>query len=142
MNEPQQNPAGYQLLLVEPSSMIRGLISQVTKELGTIQVHQTGNWKTAHQWMADHPMDALILSGDEPQQAEELLTLLRMSQFCSQPDVAVIGLVSQNDQRTRSRLQALNVERFISVPFKIREVIEALCTLWPAVLHERFRRGL
>lgn len=135
-----QTPAarsGYQLLLVEPSSMVRGLISQVTKELGLAQVHQTSNWKTAHQWMAERHMDALIVSGDEPEHAEELLTLLRMNQFRSSPDVPVVGLVPKGDERTRARLEALNVERFISVPFKIREVVETLYALWPAALHER-----
>lgn len=137
MSGPMHHTQGYQLLLVEQSSMVRSLISQVTQELGLAQVHQTSNWKTAHQWMAQRRMDALIVSGDEPERAEELLTLVRMSQFLCSADVPVIGLVPHSDERTRARLQALNVERFISVPFKIREVVELLYGLWPATLHER-----
>lgn len=133
--------SGYQLLLIEPNSLVRNLIAQVMKDLGLAQVHQTSNWKTAHQWMAERSMDALIVTGDELQHTEELLTLVRMSQFRCSPDVQVIGLVATGDERTRTRLRALNVEQFINVPFKIREVVDALYALWPAALHERLTGG-
>lgn len=132
------SPKGYQLLLIEPSAMVRGLIAKVMQDLGLAQVHQTSNWNTAHEWLKDLSVDAIIVSASEAEKAEELLTLVRMSQFRCDADVPVIAIVPDHDRVTREKLTELNVRQFLSIPFRIRDVADQLYRLWPVRSRQRY----
>ena len=48
---------GYQLLLVEPSSIVRGIIVSVARQLDLVQVHQTSQLATANAWLVERSFD-------------------------------------------------------------------------------------
>lgn len=122
---------GHQLLLVEPSSVIRNIITSAARQLELAQVHQTGNLALANQWLSQRSFDGIILSIYEPGPAIELLTLVRMGQFCCNPAVPVVALVSPGDKRIDRQVAELDVMRTLCVPFRIREVIDVIRVMWP-----------
>lgn len=130
---------GYQILMIESSTMIRGLVVQVARELRVAHVHQTGNWDMARRLLTDQRMDCLIVSADETAKACELLTELRMSLYASPPDVPVIGLLPGPSARIRQSLESHGVTRFLEVPFRIRDVFHSLGGIWPHLHRERIQ---
>lgn len=131
--------SGYQILMVEPSAMIRNLVVQVARELRIAHVHQTGNWVTARRILGEQRMDCLILSADETARACELLQELRMCLFSTAHDIPVVGLLPNASRGTREALEALGVSTFLLVPFRIRDVFDALGALWPHLRRERLQ---
>lgn len=125
------NERGYQLLLVEPSSVVRSIIVSVAKQLDVVSVHQTGNLATANEWLIQRSFDGILLSVDQPGPAMDLLTLIRMGQFRSDQHVPVVALVSPGDKRLAQQLTELDVKRTLSVPFRIREVIDVMRAMLP-----------
>ncbi len=130
---------GYQILMLEPSAMIRNLVVQVARELRVAHVHQTGNWATARRILGEQRVDCIILSADDATKACELLNELRMSLFATAPDIPVIGLLPNASKGTREALEALGVSTFLFVPFRIRDVFDALGALWPHLRRERLQ---
>lgn len=122
---------GHQLLLVEPSSVIRNIIVSAAKQLELAQVHQTGNLALANEWLSHRSFDGIILSIYEPGPAIELLTLVRMGQFRCDPAIPVAALVSPGNKRLDEQVAALDVMRKLPVPFRIREVIDVMRAMWP-----------
>lgn len=122
---------GHQLLLVEPSSVIRNIIVSAAKQLQLAQVHQTGNLSLANEWLSNRSFDGIILSIYEPGPAIELLTLVRMGQFRCDPAVPVVALVSPGNKRLDQQISELDVMRTLPVPFRIREVIDVVRAMWP-----------
>ncbi|WP_342130311.1 hypothetical protein [Hydrogenophaga sp. OTU3427] len=125
------NERGYQLLLVEPSSVVRSIIVSVAKQLDVVSVHQTGNLATANEWLIQRSFDGILLSVDQPGPAMDLLTLIRMGQFRSDQHVPVVALVSPGDKRLAQQLTELDVKRTLPVPFRIREVIDVMRAMLP-----------
>lgn len=122
---------GQQLLLIEPSSLIRGIIVSVAKQLSLAQVHQTGNLATANSWLVERSFDGILMSLDEPRPSLELLTLIRMGQFRCDAQVPVVALLPLGERRLAEQLAELDVKRTLSVPFRIREVVDAMRAMWP-----------
>ena len=122
---------GHQLLLVEPSSVIRNIIVSAAKQLDLAQVHQTGNLSLATEWLSNRSFDGIILSIYEPGPAIELLTLVRMGQFRCDAGVPVAALVSPGNKRLDQQVAELDVMRSLPVPFRIREVIDVMRAMWP-----------
>lgn len=125
-------PRRPQLLMVEPSAMIRNLVVQVARELRVAEFHQTGLWPTAQQLLNAHRMDGLILSTDDASRACALLTLLRQGQLHTPADIPVIALLPATAQGARQALEALGVEHYLHTPFRIRDIFETLGCLWPS----------
>lgn len=122
---------GQQLLLIEPSSLVRGIIVSVAKQLSLAQVHQTGNLATANGWLTERSFDGILVSLDEPRASLELLTLIRMGQFRCDAQVPVVALLPGGERRLGEQLAELDVKRTLTVPFRIREVVDAMRAMWP-----------
>lgn len=123
---------GHQLLLVEPSSMVRGIIVSVARQLELAQVHQTGQLPMAHGWLTERSFDGILMSIEDHRASIELLTLIRMGQFRCDPNIPVVALVHPGEQRMLEQLAELNVTRTLPLPFRIREVVDIMRAMWPA----------
>lgn len=122
---------GYQLLLVEPSSIVRGIIVSVARQLDLVQVHQTSQLATANAWLVERSFDGIILSIEDPRASIELVTLIRMGQFRCDPQVPIVALVHPGERRVLEQLAELDVKRHLTLPFRIREVMSTMRAMWP-----------
>lgn len=129
MNGPGRD---HQLLLVEPSSVIRSIIVSVAKQLGLAHVHQTGNVAVANAWLEQRSFDGIILAIYEPGPVIETLQLIRSGALRCDPNVPVVALVRPGDKRLDRQVAELDVMRVLPVPFRIREVIDVMRAMWPA----------
>lgn len=123
--------APRQLLLVEPSAMVRGIIVSVTRELQLAEVHQTGRLDAAEQWLERRRMDGIFLAMHEPAPALDFLRRVRDGETQHPGDVPVVAMVPHGQGDLLVRLTELRVSRLLSLPFRIREVIEAMHAIWP-----------
>jgi CheY-like chemotaxis protein len=117
---------GYQLLLVEPSSVVRSIIVSVVRQQGLAQVHQTSHFSTANDWLIARSFDGILMSVDDSSASMELLTLVRMGQFRCDPTIPVVALVYPEEQRLVKQLAGLDVKRILPLPFRINEVIDTM----------------
>lgn len=122
---------GHQLLLVEPSSLVRGIIVSVARQLDLAQVHQTSHLGTANGWLSDRSFDGILMSIEEPRASIEMLTLIRMGQFRCDPHIPVVALVHPGERRMLEQLAELDVKRTLLLPFRIREVVDVMRAMWP-----------
>ena len=53
---------GHQLLLIEPSSVVRSIIVSVARQLDLAQVHQTSQLSTAQGWLTQRSFDGILMS--------------------------------------------------------------------------------
>lgn len=128
---PPSAERGHQLLLIEPSSMVRGIVVSVARELQLAHVHQTGSLATASQWLDTRRMDGIFLAMHEPAAALELLDRLRSQSLACDPGVPVVAMLPQGEDRWLEALRERAVRRVLPLPFRIREVIESMYALWP-----------
>lgn len=117
---------GHQILLVEPNSVVRSIIVSVARQLELAQVHQTSQLPTANSWLIDRSFDGLLISFEKPRASMELLTLIRMGQFRSAANIPVVALVYPGERRIIDQLAELDVKRTLPIPFRIREVVDAI----------------
>ncbi len=122
---------GYQLLLVEPSAMVRGIVVSVARELNLAQVHQTGSLATATQWLDTRQMDGVFVALHDPGPALHLLDQLRQRKLHCDPHVPVVAMLPQGQDKLLDALRERDVKRVLPLPFRIREVIDAMYGIWP-----------
>lgn len=122
---------GYQLLLVEPSSVIRNIIVSVAKQLELAQVHQTGHVPLANEWLGQRSFDGIVLAIYEPGPVIDTLQAIRSGALRCRPDVPVVALVRPGNKRLDQQVSELDVMRVLPVPFRIREVIDVMRAMWP-----------
>lgn len=117
---------GHQLLLVEPSSIVRSIIVSVIRQQGLAQVHQTSFFATANEWLVARSFDGILMSIDDVSASIELLTLVRMGTFRCNPDIPVVALVHPDERRLLRELTDLDVKRILPIPFRMSEVIDTV----------------
>lgn len=121
----------HQLLLVEPSSVIRSIIVSVARQLGLAQVHQTGNVAVANEWLEQRSFDGILLAVYEPGPVIQTLQMIRSGALRCNADVPVVALVRPGDKRLDQQVAQLDVMHVLPVPFRIREVIDVMRAMWP-----------
>lgn len=117
---------GYQLLLVEPSSIVRSIVVSVVRQQGLAEVHQTSNFATANDWLNARSFDGILMSIDDSSASIELLTLVRMGTFRCDRNITVVALVYPEERRWVKELTDLDVKRVLPLPFRISEVINTV----------------
>lgn len=122
---------GYQLLLIEPSALVRGIVVSVARELQLAQVHQTGSLATAAQWLGERQMDGIFLALHDPGPALALLDRLRQRKLLCDADAPVVAMLPQGQDKLLDALRERDVKRVLPLPFRIREVIDAMYAIWP-----------
>lgn len=121
---------GHQLLLIEPSSIVRGIIVSAVRQHNLAQVHQTSFFNKANDWLVARSFDGILMSIDDASASMELLTLLRMGTFRCNPNVPVVALVHPEQRRLAKEWADLDVKRVLSIPFRISEVIDTVRAMW------------
>lgn len=118
--------SGYQLLLVEPSSIVRSIIVSAVRQQNLAQVHQTSFFNKANDWLVARSFDGILMFIDDASAGRELLTLVRMGTFRCNPNVPVVALVHPEQRRLAKEWSDLDVKRVLPIPFRVGEVIDTV----------------
>ena len=130
-----RGPSSMEILLVEPSSMVGGIVISTARQLKLPRVRQVGTVRHAQTQLEAHEYDGLIVALDDDGLAIEMLRNLRMGGFHSDPALPVAVVAPQMDSALAAELKTLHVRRILLKPFKVRDLIttiEALMVLAPA----------
>lgn len=126
--------SGMEILLVEPSSMVGGIVISTARQLKLPSIRQVGNVRHAQTQLEAHEYDGLIVALDDDGMAIEMLRHLRVGGFRGNPALPVAVVAPQMDATLAAELKTLHVRRILLKPFKVRDLIttiEALLGLAP-----------
>lgn len=114
------------VLLVDANGVVRGTLASVCRDLNVARVTQAASIGLGEQWLMKMPFGGLVLSMTEEEAALALLTDLRGGKFQSEADLPVVVLANDCTAKLIERLKKLKVRRLLLLPFKLRDVIQAL----------------
>lgn len=121
-----------ELLVVEPDFLLRRTVVGVLRGMGMQGVHEALHLDHARQRLAAQPYGALLLALDERRDALQLLRLLREGELPSDDHIPVAVTAATCDASLAVELKALDVQRLVLTPYKVRtllETVEALVRL-------------
>lgn len=118
-----------EILLVEESAMIGSIILSTAKQLKLRPVKLVTTHKSARLFLENQLFSALITSLDDDGYALEVIDHLRQGQLRCSVDMPVSVTTGQCDAEMAGRIKALNVQRILLKPFKIRDLITTIQNL-------------
>ena len=124
------------LLLVEPDTLIRSTVSGVCKQLSLAQVHQASSVAVAQQMLEGQPMEMMLVSLNEGEEAFGLLDRLRAGAWETSSSIPIAVTSGHAHEVMVDRIRGFQVRRLLLQPFKIRDVVNTVETLREA-LEER-----
>jgi DNA-binding NarL/FixJ family response regulator len=119
------------VLLIESDNLIRGTVASVCRDLALVQVIQAASVAQGEQALKSHTVHGVVLSLSDEAAALSLLTRLRADELGCSTDLAVAVLAQGCTPALAAQLKSLDVRRLLLQPFKLRDVIQTLETLWP-----------
>lgn len=120
-------PETRRILLVEPDHLLRRTVVASARALFSVEIDETSRYENAHTMVKNQRYDGLILALDED--GEHALTLvqqLRAGTLGSAQDSPVVLMGYDGTTRRADQIQALDVQRFVRKPVKVRHILETL----------------
>lgn len=116
-------------LLIEPSSMVGGIVVSTARQLNLPTVRQVNSVRHAQTQLESQDYGALIVALDDEGEAMEMLHQLRVGGFHCNPDLPVAVVAPQMDTVLAESLKHLQVRRILLKPFKVRDLITTIQNL-------------
>ncbi len=114
------------LLLVEPNSLIRSTVSAVCQQIALVEVHQAASVAAAEQVLQSHPIDLMLISLNQVEEAFALLALIRGGWWGVTAEMPIAVTVQNANSEMIARIRPMEVSRVLLQPYKIRDVIETV----------------
>ncbi len=121
------------LLLVEPQFLLRRTVSAVARDMRLAEPHEITTIDAAARLVALHAFDALFLSLDEEKPAIELMTRVRAGDTQCAAATPIAVTAGACSTVLALRLKELDVRRLLLRPFKVKNVLDAIAALRPAL---------
>ena len=121
--------AAKEILLVEKNAMIGSIIQSTARQLQLRPVRWVTTCQSAQLFLENQVFCGLITSLDEAEAALSIVYQLRQGQFRSASNLPVAVTTAQCDVPMAQRIKALEVQRILLKPFKIRDLITTIQTL-------------
>ncbi len=118
-----------ELLLVEGNSMIGSIILSTARQLNLHPIRVANNCQSAQIFLENQIFCGLITSLEEAEAALTIIQRLRLGQLKCAANMPVAVTTTQCDVSMANRIKALNVQRILLKPFKIRDLILTIQTL-------------
>ncbi len=116
----------FNLLLVEPQSLIRSTAASVARQLRLPHIDETSSVEGATQRLERSSYDGLLLSLNEQERALALLGRLRGGELATPAAVPVIVMSAGCSTELALRLKQHQVSRVVLTPFKVKTLIESI----------------
>ncbi len=114
------------LLLVEPNSLIRSTVLAVCRQIALAEVHQAASVAAAEQALQSHPIDLMLISLNQAEEAFALLELIRGGWWGVTAEMPIAVTVQNANSEMIARIRPMEVSRLLLQPYKIRDVIETV----------------
>lgn len=125
-------PEMRSILLLEPDYLLRRTVVAAARELFDVDITETSRYENAQALMRGHRYDGLILAlGDESNQVLTLIQRLRAGELISAHDSPVALLCYEPDRRRSDIITALDVQRIVIKPAKVKQILGTLATMAP-----------
>ena len=121
----------FDILLVEPSNLLRRTVSLTVRSLGTAEVTEAATYQSAQQVAGQRRFDSAVIALEWPPRGDtcEGLTLihqLRLGRCASPPAIPIAVLVDSCDTTLLQLLRASDISRILIKPFRVRDVIDTI----------------
>jgi CheY-like chemotaxis protein len=126
--------APFDILLVEPTSLLRRTVALTLRSLGTAEVIEAATYQTAHQACDRRRFDGAViaLAWPEPDDAYRGLTLIqriRSGESACPASMPIAVLVESCNNELLQVLRSCGISRILIKPFRVRDVIETIETM-------------
>ncbi|RZA36908.1 MAG: response regulator [Lysobacteraceae bacterium] len=123
--------ASFEILLVEPSNLLRRTVALTVRGLGTAEVTEAATYPTAQQFCALRRFDAAVIAVEWPLPLEScaglaLIQQIRMGQGASIPSIPIAVLVDSCNAELLQVLRSCSISRILIKPFRVRDVIDTI----------------
>jgi hypothetical protein len=118
-----------EMLLVEENSMIGSIILSTARQLQLRPVRLVTSCKSAQLFLENQMFCGLITYLDEAGAALDIIHQVRLGQLRCAANMPVAVTTAQCDAPMANRIKALEVQRILLKPFKIRDLITTIQTL-------------
>ena len=121
----------FNILLVEPTNLLRRTVALTVRSLGTAEVTEAAAYPTAGQFCERRRFDVAVIALEWPLPADlcEGLTLIqqiRHGQGPSAPTIPIAVLVDSCNAELLQVLRACEVKRILIKPFRVRDVLDTI----------------
>lgn len=121
------------VLLLEPDYLLRRTVVAAARSLFEVDITETSRYENAQALMRSHRYDGLILAlNDESDQVLTLIQRLRAGELIPAHDSPVALMSYEPDRRRSDIITALDVQRIIIKPVRVKQILAALATMAPA----------
>ncbi len=120
------------VLLLEPDYLLRRTVVASARTLFDVDITETSRYENAAALARSHRYDGLILALDD--HSDQVLTLiqkLRAGALLPAHDSPVALMCYEPDRRRAEIITALNVQRIIIKPLRVRLILGAMATMAP-----------
>ncbi|MBU0588762.1 MAG: histidine kinase [Gammaproteobacteria bacterium] len=118
-----------EILVVEQSAMVGGIIVATARELKLSRVKLATNIRAAQQLLEQQVFSGVIISLNDEAQALALLQNLRIGRYRSPSEVPVAVTATECGVELANKLGKYMVRRILLKPFKVRDVILTISKL-------------
>ena len=129
------NRAGaFDLLLVEPSDLLRRTVSLTVRGLGTAEVTEAATYPTAQQVCEHRRFDGAVIAVERQASLDEckgltLIQQIRLGQYASAASIPIAVLVESCDAELLQLLRSYSIHRILIKPFRVRDVIDTIAAM-------------
>ena len=123
-----------QILLVEPTHLLRRTVSLTVHSLGTAEVTEAATYATAHQLCEVQRFDGAVVALEGPQESGvcrglSLIQQIRAGEGASLATIPIAALVESCNAELLQVLRACGISRILIKPFRVRDVIDTIDTM-------------
>lgn len=121
------------VLLLEPDYLMRRTVVAAARSLFDVDITETSRYENAEALTRSHRYQGLILAlDDDNDQVLTLVQKLRAGELLPAHDSPVALMCYEPDRRRAEIITALNVQRIIIKPLKVKLILGAMATMAPA----------
>lgn len=121
------------VLLLEPDYLLRRTVVASARSLFNVDITECSRYENAEALVRSHRYQGLILALDD--HSDQVLTLiqkLRAGELLPAHDSPVALMCYEPDRRRAEIITALNVQRIIIKPLKVKLILGAMAAMAPA----------
>jgi CheY-like chemotaxis protein len=139
-------PDSFDILLVEPTNLLRRTVSLTVRSLGTAEVTEAATYPTAQQFCERRAFDGAVIAVEWPFVIDtcEGLTLIqqvRSGQCASPAGIPIAVLVESCNAELLQVLRSCGISRVLIKPFRVRDVIDTIAGMRDMARSAALRQG-
>ena len=122
--------ARLQILVVDDSEYMRGVMRTVLRAIGVTKVHEAENGAAAIGLLRETPIDIIFADWMmQPMSGPELVQFLRSSDASPDPYIPIVMVTAHTEMRNIKQARDIGVTEFLAKPITAKSVFERLVAI-------------